>query len=382
MIGPFMVLEKIGKGGGGVVYRAQQKKDVDRLVALKLVTPSVDAPSILARFQHERQMLAKLTHPGIVSFFQAGTAGSKLGNSLYFTMEYVSDQTITAYADSHRLDIEERLEMFLEVCKAVECVHDNGIIHRDIKPLNVLVTEKNGRPLPKLIDFGIAKIIGDDGSRIFATQTGQPVGTPNYMSPEQTDLPGIEVDTRTDIYSLGVVLYELLAGCQPLDMHGQTQEEYTRTIRETIPEPPSSRISNMDGGCSQIAYRRRTDRSKLAKLLQGELDGIVMKCLEKNRDNRHKTADALARDLRKYLEPLNSPNPSGSSTKLQQANKPRALRYGIAAVVLLAAVIWYLKSWPGADQTQGHLRSDLTTAHTVIDRAIHNLDEAEHGKGY
>jgi serine/threonine protein kinase/Tfp pilus assembly protein PilF len=339
-IGPYQVVQQIGAGGMGTVYLAVQQEPVQRLVALKLVKPELDSKQVLARFELERQALALMDHPNIARVFDAGTTDS---GRPYFVMELVQGVPITRYCDECRLTLKQRLELFVPVCQAVQHAHQKGIIHRDLKPSNVLVTLYDGQAVPKVIDFGIAKATGPEQpvGALF-TQVGQIVGTLEYMSPEQANLNQLDIDTRSDIYSLGVLLYELLTGTTPLSRK-RLQEaallEALRLIREEEPPRPSSRLSESKETLPSIAAQRQTEPTKLARLVRGELDWIVLKCLDKDRGRRYGTANDLAADLQRYLhqEPVLAGPPSRAYRlrKFLRRNRGPVL----AAVALLVALV-------------------------------------------
>ena len=285
----------------GAVFMAQQTEPVKRLVALKLIKPGMDSRQILARFEAERQALALMDHPNIAKVLDAGATDS---GRPYFVMELVKGVPITRFCDERQLSPRDRLELLIPVCHAIQHAHQKGVIHRDIKPTNVLVCLYDDRPVPKVIDFGVAKAAGSqltDASLV--TGFGAIVGTPEYMSPEQAQLNQLDIDTRSDVYALGVLLYELLTGTTPIDRRRLGQGallEMLRVIREEEPPRPSARLSSSETLAS-IAATRRTDPARLTRLVRGELDWIVMKCLEKERSRRYETANALARDLERYL---------------------------------------------------------------------------------
>jgi formylglycine-generating enzyme required for sulfatase activity/serine/threonine protein kinase len=310
-IGPYQLVEKIGEGSFGIVYLAEQVTPVRRRVALKLVRQGIDSWSLLERFKIEGQALALMDHPHIARVLDAGTTGGRP----YFVMELLRGVPITAYCDEHGLDCRRRIELMIPVCKAIQHAHQKGVIHRDIKPSNVLVTTQDDVPVPKVIDFGVAKVVqGGLLGTLELTQCHQIIGTPAYMSPEQVGFDGIDVDTRSDIYSLGVLLYELLVGTPPFS-RGQAdyvrRDELWRLIREVEPPRPSARAASR-GDAAEAARRRGMEPAALAGLLRGDLDWIVMKCLEKDRSRRYETANALALDLGRYLksEPVLASPPS------------------------------------------------------------------------
>jgi serine/threonine protein kinase/Tfp pilus assembly protein PilF len=302
-IGRYKLLEKIGEGGFGVVYMAEQEEPVRRRVALKIIKLGMDTRAVVARFEAERQALAMMDHPNIAKVLDGGATAS---GRPYFVMELVRGVSITAYCDEQRLTMRERIELFMHVCHAVQHAHQKGVIHRDLKPSNILVTMHDDRPVPKVIDFGIAKATEQRlTEKTLFTRFQQFVGTPAYMSPEQTGISGLDVDTRSDIYSLGVLLYELLAGRTPFDQQALLQaglDEIHRTIREQDPPAPSRRVSSLTRDeQTTAAQRRRIDTARLSSELRGDLDRIVMKCLEKNRARRYETANGLAMDLTRHL---------------------------------------------------------------------------------
>jgi serine/threonine protein kinase/tetratricopeptide (TPR) repeat protein len=313
VIGPYRLMEQIGEGGMGLVFVAEQQHPVRRKVALKVIKPGMDTRQVVARFEAERQALALMDHPNIAKVLDGGeTAGGRP----YFVMELVKGVPITQFCDDNRLSPRERLELFVPVCEAVQHAHQKGIIHRDIKPSNVLVASHDGKPVVRVIDFGVAKAVGHQlTDRTVYTQFAQLIGTPLYMSPEQAGQSSLDVDTRSDIYALGVLLYELLTGTTPFDqerLHTVEYDEMRRIIREEEPARPSTRISTLGPAAATVSANRRSDPQKLRRLVCGELDWIVMKALEKDRDRRYETASAFAADVHRYLadEPVQACPPS------------------------------------------------------------------------
>jgi serine/threonine protein kinase/tetratricopeptide (TPR) repeat protein len=344
-VGPYKLLRQIGEGGMGVVYLAEQESPIRRRVALKIIRPGLDSDQVIARFEAERQALAMMDHPHIAKVFDAGTTET---GQHYFVMELVHGIPITEFCDQNRLAPAERLELFIRVCQAVQHAHQKGIIHRDIKPSNVLIGLHDGRPVPKVIDFGLAKAVDQRlTERTMYTQFGQVVGTLEYMSPEQAELGVLDIDTRSDIYSLGVVLYELLTGSTPLRRARLPRAAYAdvlQRIREEEAPKPSSRLSELGPELATIAQRRQTEPARLAKLVRGELDWIVMRALEKDRTRRYETADGLARDVERFLshEPVEAGPPSATYRLRKYARKHRgvlAMAGTFAGLLMLAAAV-------------------------------------------
>jgi serine/threonine protein kinase/WD40 repeat protein len=302
VIGPYKLLEQIGEGGFGVVFMAEQQRPVRRKVALKVLKPGMDTRRVVARFEAERQALALMEHPNIARVLDAGETGA---GRPYFVMELVRGVPVTAFCDDNHLPVRDRLRLFLDVCRAVQHAHQKGIIHRDLKPSNILVTLHDGTPVPKVIDFGIAKAVGQQlTDKTLFTGFHQLLGTPSYMSPEQAEMSGLDVDTRSDIYALGILLYELLTGEPPCDqerVRTAALDEIRRIIREEEPARPSTRITTLGGRAGTVSANRRSDPQRLSRLYRGELDWVVMKALEKDRTRRYETASALAADVHRYL---------------------------------------------------------------------------------
>ncbi len=341
-LGRYKLLEKVGEGGCGVVYVAEQTEPVRRRVALKVIKLGMDTKQVVARFEAERQALAMMDHPNIAKVLDAGT--TEHGRP-YFVMELVRGIKITDYCDQAKLPTKERIDLFIKICQAVQHAHQKGIIHRDIKPSNILVTLHDGVPVPKVIDFGIAKATeGRLTEATVYTQLHQFIGTPAYMSPEQAEMSGLDIDTRSDIYSLGVLLYELLAGSTPFDpgeLMASGIDAMRRTIREKEPVRPSTRLATLKGEELTTAARHRSsDVPKLIQLVKGDLDWIVMKCLEKDRSHRYETANGLARDLKRHLD--NEPvlaRPPSSLYRLQRMIRRNRLVFIAAGAVTLALLM-------------------------------------------
>jgi eukaryotic-like serine/threonine-protein kinase len=301
-IGPYRLLERIGEGGMGEVWLAEQTRPIHRQVALKLVKAGMDTAQVIARFEAERQALALMDHPAIARVFDAGATPH---GRPYFVMEYVRGETITAYATRHALTVPERIDLFLTVCEGVQHAHQKGIIHRDLKPSNVLVTVRDDRPWPKVIDFGVAKATTQSlTNRPLYTEIGAFIGTPEYMSPEQAEMGSLDIDTRTDVYSLGAMLYELLTGTLPFESKGlreQSLAQLRQTIREVDPPRPSTRVTTAAGSAATV-LPSHGENSRLARQLRGDLDWITMKALEKDRTRRYGSVSDLAADLRRHLD--------------------------------------------------------------------------------
>jgi serine/threonine protein kinase/WD40 repeat protein len=343
-IGPYKLLETIGEGGFGVVYVAEQTQPVRRKVALKVLKPGMDTRQVVARFEAERQALALMDHPHIARVFDGGATAS---GRPYFVMELVKGVPLTEYCDRNRMPVRGCLELFVQVCEAIQHAHQKGIIHRDIKPSNVLVSRHDTTPVAKVIDFGVAKALGQElTDKTLFTGVAQMIGTPLYMSPEQAGMSDLDVDTRSDIYSLGVLLYELLTGTTPFDKERFRRagyDEIRRIIREEEPPKPSTRLSTVAQAGTTVAEARGTDLRRLSKLFRGELDWIVMKALEKDRNRRYTTAAEFAADVRRYLadEPVLACPPSAAYRlrKFVRRNRGPAAAVALVAVALVGGIV-------------------------------------------
>ncbi|MCS7471633.1 serine/threonine protein kinase [Stieleria sp. ICT_E10.1] len=378
-IGPYKIREQIGDGGMGVVFVAEQEKPLRRKVALKVIKPGMDSKAVLARFDAERNALALMNHPNIAKVLDAGT--TEQGHP-YFVMELIQGKPITEYCDQKKLTIKERLELFTQICNAVQHAHSKGVIHRDIKPNNILVTEIDGKPIPKVIDFGVAKALGANlTDRTVYTSYQSLVGTPLYMSPEQTQLSGVDVDTSSDVYSLGILLYELLTGTTPLspeELKQAAQDEALRRIRETEPPRPSNRISSLGESSSQVSECRGAQPEQLGRLVRGDLDWIVMKALEKDRNRRYKTADAFAADIGRHLtsEPVEARPPS-AGYRLSRFYRRNRTFVGMATFVVGISVIAAVAGTTGWITAKGALARLEQVARIQAIEAALNLDPKE-----
>ena len=343
VIGPYQLLELIGEGGMGEVWLAEQKQPVRRRVAIKLIKAGMDTREVVARFESERQALALMDHPAIAKVFDAGSTPE---GRPYFVMEYVAGVPITSYCDKHKLTVRQRMELFIHVCEGVQHAHQKAIIHRDLKPSNILVTEVDGKPTPRIIDFGVAKALSQKlTTNTIYTRLGMLVGTLGYISPEQADSGAGDIDTRADVYSLGVLFYELLTGALPLDLRKLAYEEVLRRLRDQDALRPSTKLTTLGEGSSVAAKNRGSDPPTLVRQLRGDADAIALKALEKDRSRRYSSASDLAADITRYLrnEPVTAHPPGVVYHARKYVRRHRlGVAMGAIGVLLLALLVtWW-----------------------------------------
>jgi serine/threonine protein kinase/tetratricopeptide (TPR) repeat protein len=361
-IGPFRLIQPIGQGGMGEVWLAVQKEPVRRRVAIKLIKVGMDTREVVARFESERQALALMDHPAIAKVFDAGSTPD---GRPYFAMEYVRGIPVTAYCDKHKLTISQRLELFVRVCEGVQHAHQKAVIHRDLKPSNILVSEVDGSPMPRIIDFGVAKATSQPlTAETMLTRLGAIVGTPGYMSPEQADSAGEDIDTRTDVYSLGVVFYQLLVGAQPLDFHKVPLDQIPRKLREEDAPRPSTKLRSLGDDSKTTAENRRTDPPTLAGQLRGDLDAIALKALDKDRSRRYGSPSDLAADIGRYLknEPVLAVAPSAAYRARKFARRYRGPLITACAFALVLIAAAGISIWQSVRATKQRDRADAEAA--------------------
>jgi serine/threonine protein kinase len=367
-IGPYHLLEVLGEGGMGIVYLAEQREPVHRRVALKIIKLGMDTHEVVRRFESERQALAVMDHPNIALVLDGGA--TETGRP-YFVMELVRGVPITSYADTHKLSTEERLRLFRDVCAAVQHAHQKGVIHRDLKPSNVLVTVQESKPLVKVIDFGVAKAVGQGFTdQTLVTRIGQMIGTPEYMSPEQAEMTELDVDTRTDVYSLGVMLYELMVGALPFDLATRPEHAIPHALRERDTPRPSTRLSSLGKQQTVVAQRRRTTADALRRRLKGDLDWIILMAMDKDRTRRYDTANGLSLDVARHLanEPVLARPPS---TRYRLSKFAQRHRAGMAASgIAIAAIVM-----GGAAATMGFVRA--RRAQAAAERAAETVEKTQ-----
>jgi serine/threonine protein kinase len=379
-IGPYKLLEVIGEGGFGKVFMAEQDRPVSRKVALKIVKPGMDTREVIARFESERQALALLNHPNIAQIFDGGETES---GRPYFVMELVKGAPITEFCDKNHLPADERLRLFISVCHAIQHAHYKGVIHRDIKPSNVMITLHDGVPVVKVIDFGVAKATAQKlTEKTLFTSYGQMIGTPTYMSPEQAEMSGLDVDTRTDIYSLGVLLYELLTGTTPLDavrLREAGFAEMQRLIREVEPPKPSTRLSSLGDSATILAGNRASDPKHLARLLAGDLDWIVMNSLEKDRNRRYASPGTFAEDIDRFLrrEAIVARPPSAIYRLRKFAQRHRTTVYAMVAIVVALCIGTAFAVWQAVVATHAKEEAYKAAEAESAEKNRANAKEAE-----
>ncbi len=388
VIGRYKLLQQIGEGGFGVIFMAEQQEPVRRMVALKILKAGMDTKEVVARFEAERQALALMDHPNIARVLDGGATA---GGRPYFVMDLVKGVPITEFCDQRRMPTQARLQLFMKVCAGVQHAHQKGIIHRDLKPTNVLVTLHDGEAVPKVIDFGVAKAIGQKlTERTLFTRFEQLIGTPAYMSPEQAEWSGLDIDTRSDIYALGVLLYELLTSTTPLEKETLARaglEEVRRLIRETEPPKPSTRLQALGQRLEEIAHRRHIEPGTLTRLVRGELDWIVVKCLEKDRTRRYETASELALDIQRHLEnePVTARPPSALYRFQKLARRYRtaftaAAMFAVVLVATTAVSVWQAVRASRAELQAKERLAESEAISTFLTEVFQSPDPARDGR--
>ena len=377
-IGRFVVLAEIGHGGMGSVYLAEQREPVERRVALKVIKLGMDTRGVLARFEAERQALARMEHPHIAKIFEAGATAT---GRPYFAMEHVKGVPITRYCDENGLSLDERLRLFLQVCSGVQHAHHKGVIHRDLTPNNVLVTLQDDKPAARIIDFGLARATDHRlTAKTIFTERGVILGTPEYMSPEQAGLGELDVDVRSDVYTLGVLLYELLTSRLPFDakdLRAGGYEAMCRMIRGSDPPRPSTRVTTVPGGPARVAKSRRTDPGTLLRRLRSDLDWIVMRCLERDRTRRYATPNEIAADVQRHLdhEPVLAHAPS-AIYRVRKALRRHRVASLMLAAVLLTAIGGQIVAYRDASAARDHAWLQVDNLHKKIALGLHRHPQA------